>query len=297
MNFIYRVLYHPSVNRLLIHLVRYCKQLIPEQFWLHPTGQLKLPLPNQQNIQLYTNQTSFLTKELFYKGCLSFEYTPFFIKLITKVDVFFDIGSNMGYYSILGVHYQPKLQVHAFEPAEGPYTYLKKNILLNKAEKNIASHQLALSNNKGTATFYLLNNPKYPGVYNLSGEHNLQTKAHLRHQEIKVQTNTLDNFIIENKINQIDLIKIDTEGNEHHILAHALDSIAKFQPIIICEVLYNTIEKELDVLVKKMNYHIYHVTNKRLQKTTTLQRNEDNGIRNCFFVPTSKIHLIESLQD
>lgn len=292
---IYQLLYHPKINHFLIYCIKFLRVVIPERFWLHPTGKLKLTLQNNQYIQLQTNQTSFLTKELFYKGCLSFEYTPYFIKLIAKVDVFFDIGANMGYYSIVGATIQQNLKVHAFEPAEGPNYFLLQNIQLNHLEARITPHQLALSSKLGTATFHLLDNPKYPSIYNLSGEHNLETKTHLRHKKVQVKTSTLDYFVHENNLSKLDLIKIDTEGNEHHILQHGLETILKLKPIIICEVLYNTIENELDELVKQIDYFIYQVKKDGLRLVSSLKRNYDDGVRNCFFVPPSKIHLIEDL--
>ena len=39
--------------------------------------------------------------------------------------------------------------------------------------------------------------------------------------EINVQTQTLDNFCLEEKINNIDVLKIDTEGNELNVLKGA----------------------------------------------------------------------------
>ena len=39
--------------------------------------------------------------------------------------------------------------------------------------------------------------------------------------EINVHTQTLDNFCLEEKINNIDVLKIDTEGNELNVLKGA----------------------------------------------------------------------------
>ncbi len=49
----------------------------------------------------------------------------------------------------------------------------------------------------------------------------------------------------KNNEEELDLIKLDTEGTEHLILKHANIILEKFKPIVICETLYNTIEPEL----------------------------------------------------
>ena len=88
------------------------------------------------------------------------------------------------------------------------------------------------------------------------------------------------------------MIKIDTEGTEIDILNSGKDCIVKFQPIIICETLFNTIENELDTFFKELNYEFYNHTPNGLIKVETIKRSYDDGIRNCFFVPISKIDLI-----
>ncbi len=46
---------------------------------------------------------------------------------------------------------------------------------------------------------------------------------------------TIDNFVKENNIQRIDLIKIDTDGHELEVLKGASESIKKFKPYIIME--------------------------------------------------------------
>lgn len=292
---IYTILYHPFINRILRNLIYLGKWVIPQKFWLHPSGTLNLTVNTQIKFKISVNQTSYIARELFYEKCEHYEYTNLFTKLIPKVKDFLDVGASFGYYSVIGAKINPDLHVHAFEPAEGPFFYLQKNIAINGLNKQIQPHDIALSHQSGEAMFLSIQNPKYPDIPNLSGEHNLGTKTHLKHKSNPVQTQTLDQFVLETKLENIDLIKIDTEGTEHHILKHAKESIHRFQPIIICEVLFNTIEKELEELMLKYNYYIYKVKGNFLQKAEQLQRDKDDGIRNCFFVPPSKLHLIEDL--
>jgi len=293
MDFIYSIIYHPKLNWIIRNINYLLSPLLPKRIKIHPSGTINVKIDDNHSIKLKANQTSYVTRELFWKGSKNYEYTPIFIDLVKKIDSFFDIGSSIGYYSILGAKINEKLLVEAFEPSIGPMIYLSENVKINNFTSRINVNVLALSDQKGEIDFFEIRNRKYPSIYNLSGEHNIGTKPHLKSLKTKIDSNTLDNFVEQNDINKIDLIKVDTEGCEHLILKKASRTIEKFRPIIICELLYDRIEKEIEEIMLTHNYEFYNHTDNGLKKTNSLQRDYDNGIRNCFFVHPSKKNLIE----
>ncbi len=289
---IYFLIYNPQINWLLRNINYMLSPILPKKIKIHPSGILTVKIKNHNPIKLKANQTSYVTRELFWKGSKNYEYTPIFIKLVKKITVFFDIGSSIGYYSILGTHINKKLKVEAFEPSTGPMIYLSENVKINNFSSRINVNVLALSNQQGEIDFFEIRNKKYPTIYNLSGEHNIGTKPQLKSFKTKIESNTLDNFVQKNKIKCIDLIKVDTEGCEDLILKESTITINKFKPIIICEVLFNRIEKQLEEIMLQHQYEFYNHNKKGLSKVNTIQRKVDDGIRNCFFVHPSKKHLI-----
>jgi len=56
-------------------------------------------------------------------------------------------------------------------------------------------------------------------------------------EEIVVETITLDEYCLNKKINQIDVIKIDVEGAEMQLFKGAQGILTSVRPLIICEVL------------------------------------------------------------
>ena len=172
--------------------------------------------------------------------------------------------------------------------------YLKKNIKINSFEDNIIHENIALSGSSGKIDFYEVENLKYQYLeHNLAGEGNAGTKKTSRNfVKNTVNSKTLNQFFEDAKIKNIDLIKIDTEGTEIDILNSGVDNIKKFQPIIICETLFNNIESELDDFFNALDYQFFNHTPLGLVKVSTIKRETDNGIRNCFFVPKSKLNLI-----
>ncbi len=267
--------------------------MLPAKIKIPPSGVLTLKNAAGKTLKISTNQTSYLTQLLFWEGYEQFEYTDIFIKLIKKLNVFYDIGSNIGYYSLLAEMENPDIEVVAFEPASGPLFYLRENVRINKFKK-IRVEDIALSEKTGELTFYEIKNKKYTYLeHNLAGEGTAEgNKTHRNFVPIPVQTKTLDQYVIDNKQKKIDLIKMDTEGTEHLILNNADLVLDQMKPIIICETLFNTIEPELEAIFKTYGYEFYNHTEKGLQKVISIQRDEDDGVSNCFFVHPTRFDLI-----
>lgn len=289
----YKIIYQEHINVLLRHINKLLRPFLPKKIRIPPTGQITLQT-DSGTIKMRTNQTSYLTQLLFWNGYKDFEYSEIFEDLSKKVNVFLDIGSNIGYYSLLAVKANPELHAYAFEPALGPKHFLNENIGINNFENNITSIDLALSNETGEIDFYEVENVKYQYLkYNLAGEGNAGTKKTSRNFiKNTVTATTLSSFISTQNLEQIDLIKIDTEGTEVDILRSGEAEIKKHQPIVICETLFNTIEGELEDYFVNLGYGLYNHTTTGLKKVKTLRRKTDDGIRNCFFVPNSKLDLI-----
>jgi FkbM family methyltransferase len=289
----YKIIYNQSINFFLRSINKFILKLIPISINLPPSGIIKLDIDSKK-IKFKTNQTNFITHLLYWKGYNNFEYSTIFLSLISKIESFYDIGANIGYYSLLASVKNPKIRIVSFEPARGPLYYLTENIKINKLE-NIKIEAIALSHREGDITFYEAINKKYRYLeFNLGGEGNAGSKTEKTHFiETKVNTTTLDNYVQVNDVSKIDLIKMDTEGTENLILENAEYVLSKMKPIIICETLFDTIETELENIMLKHDYEFYNHVGSGLKKTNTIIREKDNNVRNCFFVPPSKFHLIK----
>jgi len=290
----YKIIYSQEINPFLRNINKILYPILPKKIKLAPSGILKLQNENV-NAKISTNQTNYLTKEIFWTGFENFEYTNIFIDLCTKIESFYDIGANIGYFTILAGCTNPKIEITAFEPSTGPLHFLKENCSLNNLKK-IKISPIALSHKNGTITFYEIQNSKYTYIkHNLAGESNTGSKTSGRnYMPVEVSTTRLDDFYKESGATiPIDLIKIDTEGTEKDILENAHEILTHHQPIIICETLFGMIENELDDLMIKYGYEFYNHTEKGLEHVSTIKRTLDNGVNNCFFVHPSKRHLIK----
>lgn len=295
MQIIYKTLYHPQINYLLRNSLSLFKPILPPSFKIPVSGTLHIPIDEKNSIKLATNQTNSLCKLVFWGKRNQHEYTPLFLDLIPKMKVFLDIGASIGYYSMLAAKLNPEIQVHAFEAASGPFHYLQKNIELNQL-KNVQAHELAVSDQDGSITFYAPFNPKYSYLkHHLGGNGSTnEAAAGGNMNSTTVPTFKLDTLVGQLNLDRIDLIKMDTEATEHFVLRGGIESIKKHQPIIISEVLFHQIEHLLEPIIAELGYDAYKHTDEGLIYTEKITRDDDDGVRNFFFVPPSKRKVISA---
>lgn len=294
---IYRIIYQPSVNRVLRNLNKLLSPWLPKSLRIPPAGILTIRLKDT-SFRFCTNQTNYTTQLVFWQGPYAMEYTAIFDKLVRRCSCFFDIGAHAGYYSMIAAKVNPQIHVVSFEPASGPYQYLEWNISLNNFEKRIHSYQMAIGDSNGTAAFLEATHHKYRYLkHNLLAISNLNERKEGRTmKKIDVPISTLDNFIHAHHEPIPDIIKMDTEGTENLILSNS-EEILKSRPVIICETLFNKIESELEEIMARHGYNFYNHVNGKLYPVRSIRRTEDNGVRDCFFVHPSKEFLVSEFVD
>ncbi len=134
--------------------------------------------------------------------------------------VVFDVGANIGQYSLLA----SKLvgeggQVYAFEPSPDVLNKLQENIKLNSAE-NIEVVAKAVTAKSGRMQFYTASEQGNQGVGSLLPAE--AYRAHTRSADsIDVEALTLDDFCEDRGIERVDFLKIDVEGFDLEVLKGA----------------------------------------------------------------------------
>jgi FkbM family methyltransferase len=288
----FKLIYNPFLNRIFRNLAKPLAKFLNLNLFLSVSGTVNLKY-NKIRFKLKTNPTSWVTQILFFKGPASYEFTPMFAHLAETSEVFFDVGANIGYFTILGEKINPNLISYAFEPSRGALKYLYKNITTNNL-KNAVVIGKAISDQEGTLTFYEVFNTKYPWIDDqLSGSHSLQNEFGIeKKRSYTVQTTSLNRIVEVYGIQRIDLLKLDTECTEHQILAAGKSVIKKFRPIIISEV-YEVIQEKVEEVLKEMTaYKLYHYKNNSLIHFNKFNDITDKQNRNFIFCPEEKLHLL-----
>lgn len=137
--------------------------------------------------------------------------------------VIMDVGANFGFLSMVWGIFAHKGKVYSIEPEPRLMGSIKKTIKRNNLSEIVIPLNIGVSDKLGELDLYT-----FPG--GASG--NIE-QGHT--EVIQVKTQTIDDIVQHEKINQLDLLKIDVDSIEEKILKGGADTLKKFKPIIITE--------------------------------------------------------------
>lgn len=138
-----------------------------------------------------------------------------------------DVGAGIGDFSIHAAYGKPDTVVYAFEPFFESYQLLIKNLTLN-ALHNVVTFQRALWKKSGTLALDLSGGEPLQII-----SQEIEKKADSANKEV-VQALSLQDFLREQSIPQVDLIKLDCEGAEYEILMQApSQALAKIDRLVM----------------------------------------------------------------
>jgi len=137
--------------------------------------------------------------------------------------VVFDVGANIGDYSLLLQRYLPAARVYAFEPAGSTYRQLLRHLAEAGGQRNIKPYNMGFSDAEKTLELY---------SYTVEGQEvSLLSSIDLRQPtqvvdvrtsaSERIQVQTIDHFCEAEGIERIDFLKLDVEGHELAVLRGA----------------------------------------------------------------------------
>lgn len=128
---------------------------------------------------------------------------------------FYDIGANVGFYSLLAAKLVGSGRVYAMEPLASNLAYLRRHLELNRV-RNVEVMEMALSDEVGKLAFES-EGTRAMGRIGAAGT-------------TLVESSTIDFLLEEGKIDFPDCIKMDIEGTEYRALAAARECFARHRP-------------------------------------------------------------------
>lgn len=160
-------------------------------------------------------------------GEFEVEETKIIRKMLAHVEVFVDVGANLGYYTCLAS--QQGKPVLAFEPQQQNLKCLMQNLTVNDYQDTVEIFPLALSEKPGLLTLYGASGPSASLIKGWAGYSS-------RHSQ-QIPVSTLDHILGTRYEEDRIFIKIDVEGAEFQVLSGALLTLdRKVKPIWLLEV-------------------------------------------------------------
>jgi len=197
----------------------------------------------------------------------------FFKKNLYSLDIVFDVGAHKGETIELFTSNFAIKEFYSFEPSFNNFFYLKSNI--HNFKKKYKSTNFKIFNfGFGVETNRLLlkqtaesssstlsdisqNSKYYKKKIKFLGIKKLNKNFF---EEFLVDIKSMDSFVNEKKIKKIDILKIDTEGHEYHVLK-GLGKNIKIVKYILFEHHYD------DMLIKR--YTFSHINNILIENNFT----------------------------
>lgn len=225
----------------------------------------------RDNITLDLDLGDWVQQQVFFLGDYEKKEIDFLHSFLRKGDVFFDIGANFGLFSlnaskIVG----SEGKVYAFEPFEPNFRKLIRHISLNNLQ-NITVEKKAVSDCKSTSEI------RYDEREANLGMASLYTPDFTASQ--RVETISIDDYVLEHHISGIDLIKMDIEGGEYLALHGMRRVLRDFKPSIIIEVNPDLLEQSNSNEQEILDFFEKHA----YKKTKVLSKN--NQSYNALFQP------------
>jgi FkbM family methyltransferase len=155
--------------------------------------------------------------------------TQFFSNVIKADDICFDIGGNIGFFSLLMAKRAHSGKVHVFEPIPLNAAMIRANAELNSF-KNIIVNNVAMGSEEGNATFSVSTDSAYSSMR--------ATGRYSEAQSIEVPLFTLDSYARHHNIERIDVMKVDVEGAEEMVIkggAELLQDSARRPRVVLLE--------------------------------------------------------------
>ena len=156
-----------------------------------------------------------------------------------RLNTFIDVGAFKGKYSDLILKIEKNCKIIMIEPQGKYFNFLKTKFANNNRVEVL---KMAVSNKK-TSLNLKVNKHEITSTFSKFNETNryLNLKAilfsskleNMTKSEEKIETLSLDDIFKKKNIQNIDLIKIDTEGHEYEVLIGARDSIKKIDCILV----------------------------------------------------------------
>jgi FkbM family methyltransferase len=226
------------------------------------------------------NPSDFVHADVFWLGRKDYYDVYHLQKLLQPGYVFFDVGANFGYYSlVLASRLNKQCVIHAFEPNPPTLARLRHHVAINGLQDAVHVHDLALSDQVGTAALATKEG-------NSGGTHVVAADA----TSTLVQLTTLDAFCDEQRLTRLDAVKIDVEGFEERVLLGGRRTLSRWRPVLLLELEPARLhDKETSVervvrLLQELGYSLFASRRQTLEPLRHLPEGDDTQM-NVFCLP------------
>ncbi len=172
-------------------------------------------------------------------GFVEHEVCRLLISLLPPGGRFVDVGAHFGFFTLLGARLVGENgRVLAVEPTPSTYAVLRRNVA---GHANVESCPRAAFSEAGPIVMYDYG-IEFSAYNSAFGMRRPGQRAPKGRTEIVVQGQKVDHLLAERGWEHVDVIKIDAEASEGHVLQGLESTIRRHRPAVIIEAIDDEIE-------------------------------------------------------
>lgn len=209
----------------------------------------------KDGIRMNLNTQNSVDCHLMYSGVYQAALTYVLEQQKVRNGFYIDVGANYGFFTLLFALWAGDIG-HVCSVEANPHMVdkikesLELNALANVEIVEKAAHDVAQKQMR----FYL---SAYSGKSSLYSDLTRKTV-----EEIEVETMTIDSYVAQSGWSRVDVIKIDVEGNDLHVLLGGSDTIQRYKPFVVFEykpLSSKDLEEQVASLLKSSGYRLEYL--------------------------------------
>jgi len=197
--------------------------------------------------------------------------------------IFWDIGANIGLYSIYAATKFKNIEIVSFEPSTSNLRVLSRNISINKLEKKIKIFQIPLTEKSNQ--FLMMRESEFvegAALHSFGEKIDHEGKFFEGQNNYKIYGTSLD-YLIKNNILQVPhYIKIDVDGIEHLIMKGALQCLSDVKVKSISIELNENFKQQYEEVLRVMKDKKFHLKQKKRSSCISFSKNFDETYNYIF---------------
>ncbi len=258
-NFFKKALANPVIDPLLASLTfkegaigRFALSIIPLEY-LYPNPSKRKY--RREGIKMDLNISNLVDHYVYY----SINKTPIikFISYLKPGSTVIDVGTNIGYTTLLLSRACPHGKIIGIEPSIELFKTLEDHVKLN-AFTNVKCLNIGLGEKNKTVRLYKVNETNN-GMNRIFENNNIPLNSE------RITIKTLDEVVSEENMYTIDALKIDVEGYELKVLQGAMNVLKNHHPVLLVEIDSENLKEqqaspnEIFKLLFELDYSIFDV--------------------------------------
>ncbi len=186
-------------------------------------------------------------------GLYEQETTRWLSSVITEGSTFYDVGANVGYFSLLGaLRVGERGSVVAFEPVPELRQSVETLVRINGVDSRVDVRSEALADRTGKTQFVV----EAQGANSHLGEVVIEHASSKPVRRIDVQVRTLDDVLSEGRCLPPDVVKIDVEGGEVLLLQGARRLLREVRPKLLVSTHGERLREQCEDLLREAGYRV-----------------------------------------